>query len=117
MSEAAVTKRGRGRPKGYPKTGGRKKGTPNQTRAELEKLFAVNSKGLARFLFDVTLGRLVKVPDPSAPKKIVKQICAPELRVAAAKVLLAKGWPDLKAVEVTGGGGAPLSVVIDLGKP
>lgn len=108
-------KRGRGKPRGYPKSGGRQKGTPDKARAELEALFAANAKPLARFLFDVTLGRLVRVPDPADPKKVTKRICNPELRVSAAKALLAKGWPDLKAVELTGAGGAPLTVIIDIG--
>lgn len=33
-------------------------------------------------------------------------------RIAAAKIVLAKAMPDLKAIEVTGADGAPLSVQI-----
>lgn len=103
-------KRGRGKPKGLPKSGGRKKGSPaSKVREELEALFAANAKPLAKFLFAVSLGHQVRVPDPADAKKVVKRMLGPELRIQAAKTLLAKGWPDLKATEMSGPGGEPIN--------
>ncbi len=78
-------------------------------------MFAANAGPLAKTLFKIALGQRVSAPDPSDPLKIVRRICSPDLRVAAAKTLLAKGWPDIRAVEVSGPAGVPLTVNISLG--
>ncbi len=100
-------KRRPGKPKGYPKSGGRVKGTPNkstlQTRDRIQQL----ADPIA-FLADVMAGkRMVAAGEPGDKKKTW---CYPTLaqRVQASETLLRKLLPDLKATELTGKDGAPL---------
>ncbi len=104
---AAPTKRGPGKPKGLPKSGGRVRGTPNrstvQTRDRIQEL--ADPIG---FLADVMAGtRMVAAGEPGDRKKTW---CYPTLaqRVQASETLLRKLLPDLKATEITGADGAPL---------
>ena len=94
-------KRGPGRPKGYPKSGGRQKGTPNrstvQTRDRIQEL-----ADPIQFLADVMAGkRRVAAGEPGDMKKTW---CYPTLaqRVQASETLLRKLLPDLRATEHTG---------------
>ncbi len=102
-----TAKRGPGKPKGYPKSGGRVKGTPNrrtvQTRDRIQEL----ADPIA-FLADVMAGkRMVAAGEPGDMKKTW---CYPTLaqRIQAGETLLRKLLPDLKATELTGKDGAPV---------
>jgi len=113
------TKRPVGRPPGLGKVpgSGRKKGKRDNWREELDELFEVNAAPLAKFLLNVALGRRVSAPDPNDQTKIIRRVCPPDLRVAAAKTLVGKGWPDLKSVAHTGPAGEPLVVHINTSPP
>ena len=94
-------KRGPGRPKGYPKSGGRAKGTPNrstvQTRDRIQEL-----ADPIRFLADVMAGkRMVAAGEPGEAKTTW---VFPTLtqRIQASETLLRKLLPDLRSVENTG---------------
>ena len=98
---AEILKRGPGRPKGCPKTGGRQKGTPNrrtvQTRDRIQEL----ADPIA-FLADVMAGkRMVAAGEPG---DATKTWVFPTLtqRITASETLLRKLLPDLRSVENTG---------------
>ncbi len=96
-----ILKRGPGRPKGYPKTGGRQKGTPNrrtvQTRDRIQEL----ADPIA-FLADVMAGKRMVAAGETGDAK--KTWCYPTVaqRVQAGETMMRKLLPDLKATELTG---------------
>jgi len=102
-----------GRPKGLPKTGGRKKGVPNRTTAQIRD-FIVNHADPFPLLARVVKGRKIKVPDPDDPSKTVRRIPSLEERIAAARVLAPKIAPDMRENTLKGDG-VPLAVNINLG--
>lgn len=85
-----------GRPKGIPKTGGRKKGTPN--RATAEKAAEIASSGLTPLDYLLTVMRDESVPRPE--------------RVDAANKAAPYVHPKLASIEHTGEDGGPLVVQI-----
>ncbi len=104
---ASPVKRGPGKPKGYPKSGGRVKGTPNRSTVQTRDRIQELGDPIA-FLADVMNGkRMVAAGEPGDMKKTW---CYPTLaqRVQASETLLRKLLPDLKATELTGKDGAPL---------
>ncbi len=104
---APAAKRGPGKPKGYPKSGGRVKGTPNRSTVQTRDRIQELGDPIA-FLADVMNGkRMVAAGEPGDMKKTW---CYPTLaqRVQASETLLRKLLPDLKATELTGKDGAPL---------
>ena len=104
---APPTKRGPGKPKGLPKSGGRVKGTPNRSTVQTRDRIQELADPIA-FLADVMAGkRMVAAGEPGDMKKTW---CYPSLtqRIQAGETLLRKLLPDLKATELTGKDGAPL---------
>ena len=94
-------KRPPGRPRGHPKSGGRKRGTPNrntvQTRERIQEL-----ADPIKFLADVMDGkRMVAAGEPG---DATKTWVFPTLtqRITASETLLRKLLPDLRATELTG---------------
>ena len=76
-------------PKGHPRWGGRKAGTPNK--ANLEVRNRIESEGdPVGFLIKVVKGHKIRGEQPSVDQ-----------RIRAAERLMAKVAPDLKAVEMT----------------
>ena len=68
-SVAPPVKRGPGRPKGYPRSGGRKKGTPNRTTVQTRERIQELADPI-KFMSDVMLGkRLVAAGEPGDSKK------------------------------------------------
>ena len=94
-------KRPRGRPPGYPKSGGRQRGTPNRDRAAtIEKIMREADPLL--FLCKVARGdRMEAGGEPGASKKSW-WIPTGDQRISAAQTLARKVLPDMKAVEITG---------------
>lgn len=91
-----MTTRGPGRPKGLPKTGGRR--PASDLPVELRPF--VNQRGRPlEFLAAVAAGRKVSVADPENYGQKIRVYPTMEQRVSAARVLAAKLMPDLKAVE------------------
>lgn len=105
----------RGRPKGLPKTGGRKRGVPNRTTAQIREFIAKHADPYP-FLAAVYKGRKIKVPDPENPGKAVRAFPTLDQRLIAAKILAPKVAPDMRENTLKGEG-VPLSVNINLGPP
>ncbi len=101
-----------GRPKGYPRTGGRQKGTPNKATA-LGRDFIVKNGTPIQVLCKIAKGEKLMAAAEETTKRIG---IFPTLdqRLAAARILAAKIVPDMKAIEHTGAEGEPISVRINL---
>ena len=111
MTDEAKPKRGPGRPKRYPKTGGRKKGVPNRTRVQTLERINQEADPIG-FLIRVASGLLFEAAtEPGAATK-TKRYPTDEQRLDAAKVLARKVLPDTKAVEMTGEAGEPFVLQI-----
>lgn len=96
-----------GRPKGYPKSGGRKPGVKNRISADVKQAILIDGKPLET-LFAIARGNRMKAGDPADPTR--KVFVYPTLadRKDAARTLLAKVVPDLKSQELSGNPDAPL---------
>ena len=88
-----------GRPKGLPKTGGRKPGTPNKVSNAVKELASAHGPEAIR-----TLVTLMKSADSDAT------------RVSAAKEILDRAYG--KATQIVGGDeeGGPVKFIIELGR-
>ncbi len=112
--EKEKPRRGPGRPKGYAKTGGRRKGVPNKDRAAT--LAAINSySDPVGFLQKVCRGLLVECrnPDSDDPKAAILTRPTLEQRINAATILSKKVLPDSKAVELGGPDGSDLTINVN----
>jgi len=113
-------KRGPGRPKGYPRSGGRQKGTPNRDRAAtIEKIMSLADP--LEFLCKVARGdRMSAAAKPGATEK-AWWVPTGDQRISAAQTLARKVLPDLKATELTGDLGPVITgitrTIIDPKKP
>ena len=104
----ARAKRKPGRPKGLPKTGGRKKGTPNRTRVQI--LERINEKAdPIGFLILVSRGLQFEAATEAGAATKKKMYPTPDQRIDAAKILARKVLPDLKSTELTGDLGPPIA--------
>ena len=106
MTDTAIKKRPRGRPKGTPKTGGRTKGVPNKDRTATVDRIMREADPIAFLCSVVRGGRFNAGPEPNSK---AKTWVWPSLdqRLSAATVLARKVLPDQKAVESSGPDGAP----------
>ncbi len=106
MTDKDKPKRPLGRPRGYPKSGGRKKGVPNRTRVQTLERINQEADPIG-FLIRVASGLLFEAAtEPGAATK-TKRYPTDEQRLDAAKVLARKVLPDTKSVEMSGEGGEP----------
>jgi len=101
-------KRRRGRPPGLGRVpgSGRKKGTANKLTANLKDIIVRRGRPL-ELLCDVAAGRKIRVGPQAGPGAKYEYPGLGE-RIGAAKALLCKIIPDLKANEITGKDGDPL---------
>jgi hypothetical protein len=100
ISGAAVLgKRPPGRPKGYPRSGGRQKDVPPQTSAEMRERIIKQADPVG-FLIQVAAGRVIETYDPTSKRKR-KHAPTFEQRLEAAGKLVRKVLPDLNAVAAT----------------
>ncbi len=107
-------KRGGGKPKGLPKTGGRKKGSPNRTHIMTAEQITKLADPLG-LLCQIARGvRLAAALSPGSNKNTF-MFPTLDQRITAAQTLARKVLPDQKAVEHSGPRGEPLSVRINLG--
>ena len=88
-----------GRPKGLPKTGGRKPGTPNKSTATTRERIEQDADPLG------FLTRLMRGEEIDGRRATL------EHRAEVALKLLNKVAPDMKAVELTGDAGAPVTLI------
>ena len=115
MSETEKPKRPPGRPKGYPRSGGRKPGTANKS-TQLGRDFIIKKGAPIETLCKISKGEKVQAAFDSATASERNGVYPTiDQRLAAARILAAKIVPDQKAVEVSGPLGEPLSVRINLG--
>ena len=99
MTDAPAKSKG-GRPKGYPRSGGRKRGTPNKDRAFTVKRIEKEADPVL-FLCKVARGdRMQAGPEPGSKKK-GWWFPTGDQRITAAQTLLKKVLPDLRAAETT----------------
>ena len=97
--------RKRGRPKGLPKTGGRKKGQRNWTHSEIRSALLDRSDAIET-LADVCAGRQLRVSGPTG--KPLWRFPTMGERLRALELILKKVVPDLQATELSGPEGEPL---------
>jgi hypothetical protein len=103
----APPKRKPGRPKGLGKVpgSGRKAGTPNKLTKDVRNYILEKGKPL-ELLFKISCGHKIKVGDADGNAKRIYPSLAD--RASAAKVLLSKVLPDIKATEISGPDGGPI---------
>ncbi len=104
--EDKPVKRPPGRPKGYPKTGGRQKGVANRTRVQTLERINQEADPIG-FLIRVARGLQFEAATEAGASEKVKMYPTHDQRLDAAKVLARKVLPDTKAVEMSGEGGEP----------
>ena len=114
MTETTTTeapKRGPGRPKGLPRTGGRAKGTPNRVNA-ISRDFIIKRGAPVEILCKIAKGEKVSASEAGSASKRQGIYPSIDQRLAAARILAAKLVPDLKAVEASGPGGGPMVLTL-----
>ena len=99
--------RRRGRPKGLPKSGGRKKGQRNWTHPEIRDALLSRSNAID-VLADIVAGRQLYAGQSGSVGKAGWRYPTLQQRLQALQILLAKVVPDLRAQELTGAEGEPL---------
>ena len=104
--EKEKPRRGSGRPKGYPKTGGRKKGVANRTRVQTLERINQEADPIG-FLILVARGLQFEAAAEAGAATKEKMYPTHDQRLDAAKVLARKVLPDTKSVEMSGEGGEP----------
>ena len=109
MAETATEKPKRkpGRPKGYPRSGGRQPGTPNKV-SQLGRDFIIKRGAPIEILCKIAKGEKVMAAEDSASAaKRGAVFPTIDQRLAAARILAAKIVPDLKSVGVSNEDGSP----------
>ncbi len=100
-----------GRPRGSPKTGGRRKGVPNRTNA-ITRDFIIKEGAPIAFLCNVVKGRRFTSAKEPGDAKRVHVFPTMDQRLRAAEILARKVTPDLKSQELTGKDGGPVTVTL-----
>lgn len=118
LQGSADSKRRPGRPKGYPRTGGRRRGTPNKLTGDVKQYILREGRVLER-LFKIARGQKVRASRPDgAAATIVPPLDA---QIRALIALLDRAVPSLKSQEISGKDGEPLippspATVIETGR-
>jgi hypothetical protein len=112
----AEEKRQPGRPKGLGKVkgSGRKPGQPNKITQDLKETIMKRGKPL-ELLCDVVRGRKVRVGPQAGPGEPEYVYPSLQDRLSAARVLIGKIAPDMRATELSGPDGGPIKTKIDNG--
>lgn len=113
MTEDATTepKRKPGRSKGYPRTGGRNKGTPNRKNL-VTRDYVIKEGAPLAFLCSVVRGKRITAAAAPGDSKRVHVFPSLDQRLRAAEILSRKVLPDLKSQELTGKEGGPVAVTL-----
>lgn len=106
-AEHSGGKRPVGRPKGYPKTGGRPKGAKNRLPEEFRRFIDQRGRPL-ELLSAIARGNKVVAADPANPTEKIRIYPSLAERTTAARALLDRLLPSLKATEISGAGGGPV---------
>ncbi len=107
----APKKRGPGRPKGQPRTGGRAKGTPNRTN-QITRDYIIREGAPLAFLCSVVKGKRFTSAKQAGDAKRAHVFPTMDQRLRAAEILARKVTPDLKSQELTGKDGGPVAVTL-----
>ena len=107
MPETTTEKRKPGRPKGYPRSGGRKPGTANKA-SQLGRDFIIRKGAPIETLCKIAKGEKIQCADAESASKRSGIYPTIDQRLAAARILAGKIVPDMKSVDLSADGGAPL---------
>jgi hypothetical protein len=107
-ANATPIKRGRGRPKGTPKTGGRVKGSPKSYSAPEVRQALLQRSNAIEVLADICAGKKLYVAAPTLGNKPDWTYPTMKERLHALELVLKKVVPDLQASEISGPNGADL---------
>ena len=113
MAETATAteKRPPGRPKGYPRSGGRARGTPNR-KNQITRDYVIKEGAPLAFLCGVVRGKRFTAAAEPGDKKRVHVFPSLDQRLRAAEILSRKVLPDLKSTELTGKDGGPVALTL-----
>ncbi len=113
MTEPATErpKRKPGRPKGLPRTGGRRRGTPNK-KNQVTRDYVIREGAPLAFLCSVVRGKRFTAAAEPGGKKRTHVFPSLDQRLRAAEVLSRKVLPDLKTTELTGKDGGPVALTL-----
>ena len=100
-----------GRPKGYPRSGGRAKGTPNK-KNQVTRDYVIKEGAPLAFLCGVVKGRRFTRAAVPAGNKRVHVYPSLDQSLRAAEILSRKVLPDLKTTELTGKDGGPVALTL-----
>ena len=95
-----------GRPRGYPKSGGRKPGTANIS-SQLGRDFIIKRGAPIETLCKIAKGEKIQAADSESASKRAGVYPTLDQRLAAARILAGKIVPDMKSVDLSADGGAP----------
>ncbi len=107
MPETEAPKRKAGRPKGHPKSGGRKPGVPNKKNAITRDFIVKNGAPVATLCKIAKGEKLMAAADSASASTRNAVYPTVDQRLAAARILAAKVVPDMKSIDMTADGGAP----------
>ena len=107
----ATEKRKPGRPKGYPRSGGRKPGTPNKANA-ITRDYVIKQGAPLAFLCSVVRGKRFTAAAEPGDRKRAHVFPSLDQRLRAAEILSRKVLPDLKSTELTGKDGGPVALTL-----
>ena len=112
-TETATTtpKRPLGRPRGYPRSGGRAKGTPNK-KNQVTRDYVIKEGAPLAFLCRVVRGKRFTAAAQLGDNKRTYIYPTLDQSLRAAEILSRKVLPDLKATEVTGKDGGPVALTL-----
>ncbi len=107
MSETTTEKRPPGRPKGYPRSGGRKPGTPNKA-TMVSRDYIIRHGSPVEKLCKIARGeKIMAAADSASASKRDAVYPTLDQQLAAARILAGKIVPDMKSVDLSADGGAP----------
>ena len=111
VTATATPKRPPGRPKGYPRTGGRAKGTPNKANA-ITRDYVIREGAPLAFLCGVVRGKRFTAAAEQSDRKRTHVFPTMDQRLRAAEILSRKVLPDLKSTELTGKDGGAVALTL-----
>ena len=107
MSDTEKPKRKPGRPKGYPRSGGRAKGTPNKS-TMIGRDFIIRCGAPIEKLCKIAQGQKIQAAADTASAAQRNGVYPTvDQQLAAARILAGKIVPDMKSVDLSADGGAP----------
>ncbi len=107
----ATPKRPLGRPKGYPRSGGRARGTPNK-KNQVTRVYVIREGAPLQCLCSVVRGKRFTAAAEPGDRKRTHVFPSMDQRLRAAEILSRKVLPDLRATELTGKDGGAVALTL-----